>query len=303
MYPTSEMKELTLDVAVRQYLAAQKTRRLSPSTISTYKYILDRFVAFMQPDNPHPTDIGPQHIDEFLASFDDVGDKRLLNYHTALSAMWTWFLKRKICEHHIVRMVDAPRPPQKLIRPFTKDEYYAMMRASYHFPWIGIICRATMSTLAGTGLRVSELCHLKFKDYKDGSLFVRSGKGKKDRRVPVPITTSKFIEAHLANRPPPEPDDFLLVGARGEPLLRHRVRRQVLLVGEKAGVDQPTSHRFRHFFGTEWLRAGGDIVTLKKLMGHSDIRTTEQYLYIQTDDIENAFKRFNPLDHLERAKD
>ena len=288
--------DTTLSQIIDHYLAAQTNRRLSNGTIEQYSMVLGRFTEFFGEKDPIPESIQPHHIDHFLSRFRSLSDKTLLNHYIALSALWTWMLKREYVSRHIVREVDPPMPGEKDVTPFTEKEIQQMMTATWKMPWAGPMLRALVLTLAGTGLRNSEVCALRIRDREVDQLHVRNGKGKKSRRVYLPRTAQDAIAVYHSLRENLEPDDFMFLNAHLQPLNRHRVYKLVQTLGEAAKVESPTVHKFRHYFAVGFLKKNGDIRFLQSLLGHSDIRTTARYLNVTNEDVMDAARKFNPLD-------
>jgi integrase/recombinase XerD len=135
----------------------------------------------------------------------------------------------------------------------------------------------------GCGLRVSELTHLRAADI-DGArnvLWVRGGKGNKDRGVPLPAVLLDELRNYWAEHRPP---NWLFTGPTGQPLDVSNVQRALQLARRAAGLRQPaTCHTLRHCFATHLLEAGTDLPTLQRLLGHSHLSTTLLYLHLRSD--------------------
>lgn len=286
--------DISLSVAIEDYISAQINRRLTHSTIATYSKILEIFSRGF-PHDPHPDTITLRDMDKFFTGLRHLSDKRVQNYHTVLSAFWGWMQKRGYTCENILNAMDLPKPGESPIIPYTRGEVDRMIKATYRKPWVGVMLRALVVSLAGTGIRVSEACAIRMKDYRDLHFIIRRAKGKKVRRVFVPEPAQNAIALYLSTRETPEPDDFLFLSGLHTPLSRKRVYKLVKDLGDAAGVPDATVHRFRHFYATEFLRNGGDIKYLKEILGHSDIKTTEKYLRVEPEDISRAAQRFNPL--------
>ncbi len=135
----------------------------------------------------------------------------------------------------------------------------------------------------GCGLRVSELTHVRVADI-DGSrnvLWVRHGKGNKDRGVPLPATLLDELRSYWREHRPP---DWLFAGPTGRPLDVSNVQRAFQKARRAAGLRQPaTCHTLRHCYATHLLEAGTDLPTLQRLLGHSHLSTTLRYLHPRSD--------------------
>lgn len=159
--------------------------------------------------------------------------------------------------------------------------------------------KAIIFTLLDTGLRASELCNLTVGDYEEsrGRLYIRLGKGSKDRIVYAGRRTQKAIWRYLSTRPKAKPSEPLF--AAGEFLThieRNNLRKVLQRIGKRAGVKGVTVHRFRHTSAVNFLRAGGNLAELRLILGHVDIRTVLIYARLAEVDIEQAAMDHSPAD-------
>ncbi len=155
--------------------------------------------------------------------------------------------------------------------------------------------RAVLETLYGTGLRASELVHLRLDDVDlaERLVYVRQGKGMKDRMVPFGERVRAAIQAYLRERPHvPGP---LFLGARDQPLTRSSLEGLVRKAGQRAGLVRPASpHRLRHSYASHLLRHGASIRHIQVLMGHASLLSTEVYLDVETSDLRKMIERSHP---------
>ena len=135
----------------------------------------------------------------------------------------------------------------------------------------------------GCGLRVSELTHLRVADI-DGTrrmLWVRHGKGNKDRGLPLPDQLLDELRAYWRQHRPAE---WLFAGPTGRPLTVSTLQRAFQAARRAAGLrDGVTIHTLRHCYATHLLEAGTDLPTLQRLLGHSHLATTLRYLHLRSD--------------------
>src|ERR687886_3016189 len=153
---------------------------------------------------------------------------------------------------------------------------------------------AILQLLRHTGLRVGELCNLRLcdirKSERKGSVLVRSGKGDKDRTVPLNHDVREALEAYLKVRPEAS-DDHLFLGQRGEPLQTDGVQLIVRKLARRAGLEKVTPHVLRHSFAKHVLDAGEDLATVSRLLGHERLETTAIYTEPTAADLEEAVAR------------
>jgi integrase/recombinase XerC len=154
---------------------------------------------------------------------------------------------------------------------------------------------ALLNLIVYTGLRVGEVASLRMDDVilneRSGLVIVRAGKGRKYREIPLHKEARKALSAYLEVRPESENDHFFL-GQRG-PLQERGMQTRLSSLGEAAGVEV-TPHVLRHTFATRMLReADVDLVTVSKLLGHSDVTTTAIYTQPNEADLAEAVERLD----------
>jgi site-specific recombinase XerD len=302
--------KLSLTLVIDGFLMACRARRLSENTLRDYLNTFNKFILFKGYD-PIFADISKEDITEFL-SVQTVSNKTLLNYHVGLSALYTWAVNDGLAKEHIIHQVARPKPQKREIVVFSKEDIRSLMRHAdisriYFRPSqgqlqnklpSGLRNKAILYLLLDTGMRVSELCGLKFKDYDPrNQRLVVYGKGDKERSLPISPRTGQIVWKYLATRKNPRKDDPLIANDAGRSMDRTSVLHVLMRIGHRAGVDHVHPHRFRHTFAIEYLRNGGDIYTLQKILGHTTLDMVKNYLKIADADIETAHRRASPVDN------
>ncbi|MGA7990279.1 MAG: tyrosine-type recombinase/integrase [Thermoanaerobaculia bacterium] len=161
----------------------------------------------------------------------------------------------------------------------------------------GVRDRAILELLYGSGLRRHELIALETRDVnlEERTAFIRDGKGKKDRVVPITEKAAHWVATYLSRRPPhPSPRLFLDIKGerplRGTSLLHHF--RELF---SRAGLQESMGfHSIRHACALHLLEGGADLVSIKKLLGHGSIETTAIYLKLTTTHLRRALRRAHP---------
>ncbi len=148
--------------------------------------------------------------------------------------------------------------------------------------------------MLNSGLRCSEALHLRRRDLEPstGKLWVRQGKGKKDRGVWLCEADVNLLAGYMADQGGPE--DLIFTNLKGGPLSSRYVRWMVGEVARAAGVDNKDvhPHTLRHSFATDLLRNTKNLRLVQKALGHENLSTTQIYCHICDDELENAMKTF-----------
>jgi integrase/recombinase XerD len=151
--------------------------------------------------------------------------------------------------------------------------------------------------LLDTGCRISEVLGLRVRDIDlDNLLVTLDGKGRKQRIVPISLELRRALFRYCAEYE--RKTDLLLLVSRADTKLgRRNVLRSVRLLCKRLGFDPPgrTLHSFRHTFAVGYLRRGGNVFALQRVMGHSDLETTKRYVNMTLEDLQEAHERVSLL--------
>lgn len=304
------MSSITLSQSIRGYMLAANARRLSANTLKAYAYTYRRFQQHLGHD-PALASIHVDQIRAYLNSLHTLSPKSVRNHHTALSALWTWAVAESIAPHHIVRDITPPKPAQREILPYTRQDLKAMLAAcdrtaGYARPGkapcdnarpTALRDRAMITLLVDTGIRASELCDLLIWhcDLKNQRITVM-GKGRRERVLPISARTGQVIWRYLASRDDAQRKGgaLFITSNRGK-LDRNSLRRLLERAGQRAGVHGVNVHRFRHTFAIAFLRNGGHVFALQRMLGHSTMEMVRRYLSIAETDIQNAHRDASPV--------
>ncbi len=155
--------------------------------------------------------------------------------------------------------------------------------------------RALVLLLADTGLRIGEVAALRVEDVDlvAGRIWVRRGKGGKSRVVFASAPVLEALQAYWASRSA-RPEDPAFTDLEGQGLSADALKRLIRRLGQRAGV-RIHAHALRHFFATQYLRNGGDPLTLKRLLGHSSLAMVERYVQLVDEDLREAHRRASPV--------
>ena len=194
------------------------------------------------------------------------------------------------------------RTPTTLPRVPTEEELRALLKCCPG-TLVGVRNRAMILVMADAGLRAAEVLRLLVEDWnpQERSLFVRSGKGQKDRVTFIAPTTVRAIKDYLAVRPRVSREDFLFVDVRNYPLKHRYLVQSLHRLSAKAGLPlnrRVHPHALRHFAATSWLRNGVGLDQVRRLMGHASLNTTLRYASLVAADLEQAHKDASAIERI-----
>jgi integrase/recombinase XerD len=278
--------------AVNCFLLERRAAHYSPHTLADYSNTYRLFVAWR--GDCQLDEITTQQIAGFLASR-PVSGKTALNYHTALSALWHWAVDNAIADLNVVRKIPPPRAIQKVIIGYTRADIVALIDAAGQGK-NPARDRAIILLLLDCGIRESELIGLRLGDVSlpSRSLIV-CGKGGVERRLVYSSTTGLALEIWLNHRDHAGPGGHLFITTGGHPFRRDTLVQLLQRLGRRAGVSRCNAHRFRHTFAIQFLRNGGNIFTLQRMLGHTSLDMVKRYLAISQIDLERDHARASPV--------
>lgn len=272
-----------------QYLKLEKN--FSANTIEAYERDLDKFRVFIEDEGKDllMPELGDFHA--FAAIMHDVGiaPTSLSRIFSGLRSFYHFLVISDIIETNPTELLEFPKKPKHLPDVLSLQEVDAMEACIDLSEREGQRNKAIIETLFSCGLRVSELCNLKFSNmYMDEGFIKVEGKGRKQRLVPISRTAIKEImlwnedRKHIDIKPGHE-DYVFLSFRRKQQLTRIMVFYIIRDLVEKAGIKKTVSpHTLRHSFATCLLEGGANLRAIQAMLGHESISTTQIYMHIDT---------------------
>ena len=286
---------------IREYLSfLQVEKGLSKNSIESYRRDLGRLRALAEAVGREPQGLGKPELTEFVMSMSREG-LAPRSVGRALSAV-RGFYRFLLLDGHVkadpTADICAPQGGQKLPRFLTQEEMERLLGAHDTNTPEGVRDRALTELLYATGLRVSELVSLTTSsvDLDTGVLFC-TGKGSKQRRVPVGRSALEWLQRYQAARRvmlAGHESQRLFVGYLGRPLTRQGVWAMLKGAAARAQVRGVTPHVLRHSFATHLLEHGADTRSVQAMLGHSDLATTQIYTHVTTERIRSVYERHHP---------
>ena len=193
----------------------------------------------------------------------------------------------------------GPRIAKGLPRPVTPDDAIGLAEtvdALAVEDWVGARDRAVLLLLYGAGLRIAEALSLKAEALPLGDRLTVTGKGGKQRVVPLLPIVREAVADYAARCPWPLPrDEALFRGAKGGPLAQGMVQKATARARRALGLpDSATPHALRHSFATHLLGAGTDLRSLQELLGHASLGSTQIYTQVDVASLLDTYRNAHP---------
>jgi integrase/recombinase XerD len=273
----------------KRYHEDLQRRNYAARTVTSYT---DAVAKFAKHFGRSPEHLDAEHIRQYQMHLIDRG------------LAWSTF-NQAVCALRLLYKLTLGRPNMVEAIPFGKKPKFLPAVLSPH-EVVRVIAAAVddrfgvmLQTTYGCGLRIAELTHLRIADIDSSRMVVhiRSGKGGKDRLVPLSRLLLQCLRDHWRKR---RPSDWLFAGQKaGQPISTGQVQRLCRLSMLAAGIDKPASmHTLRHSYATHLLESGVDLPTLQRLLGHNHASTTMLYIHLGQ---EHLLHTPSPLDSLPEA--
>jgi site-specific recombinase XerD len=279
---------------VREWLAELKVMGRSEETTKWYRQKMEWYMN--SGGGPSTLDgLTSAEVKRLLGSLIDRGlaPNTIHGFFEVVRAFANWALREGFPVDPAVIRMRPPKVPQTELETYTAAQQEAMLAAAAP-GWPAL----AVQILLGTGMRVGELASLGVDDYEGdgdvGFLKVRRGKGAKFRRVPLSARLRREIDRYMSRHRVESQTSRLLIRIDGEPVRKvtigYLLKRIKLRVGFKVHA-----HKFRHTFATEYLRNGGDIERLRRILGHTSYVMVMRYLHLDKGDLGKDFDLRSPF--------
>lgn len=277
----------------RTYMRLEK--HLSKNTIDSYMRDLAQFAHFiLRMYDVHPKRVEPEMIRNYLTRMYDLGREKS-SQARALSSIKSFFnclILNDVIEASPAELIEAPKPSRPLPDTLSTAEIDRLIGSIDSSTTKGLRDRAILEVLYSCGLRVSELCDLRIGDLFFGEGYIRiTGKGDKQRLVPVSSMARERIQLYLDRRREKFRDEVVFLNNRGQRLTRVMIFTIIKQAAQRAGIVKKISpHTFRHSFATHLLQGGASIRQVQELLGHENILTTEIYTHLNTEHLRQTLE-------------
>tara|TARA_B110000902_G_C14244511_1_gene563746 strand:- start:306 stop:1220 length:915 start_codon:yes stop_codon:yes gene_type:complete len=294
--------------ALQKWLDHQKSLKGSAeNTVTAYAGDVSEFLVFITSHKGESQGLGAlskitiSDMRAWMANSrgSGVGPRSLARKLSAVKVFYRWLAAREGFEPTAVLLTRSPKFTKKLPRPLAIDAARDMIETvemQSLEPWVAARDAAVVTLLWGCGLRISEALGLKGIDAPLPQVMRITGKGGKERIVPVVKAARAAVDAYVKACPHILTDDGpLFRGVRGGVLSPRAIQKAMASARMQLGLPATaTPHALRHSFATHLLNAGGDLRTIQELLGHASLSTTQAYTAIDTARLLDVYDNAHP---------
>ena len=296
----SVQKNLSIEEAFALFVRKAKVKNLSTDTLKTYQYHYDCFARFIDVSKPIEI-ITAAVIEEFtlyIKNECNINDVTVGTYLRTIRAFCYFCMD---CGYIKKFKIIIPKAEKKIKETYTDEELARLLKKPNMSKCSFTEYKAWVfeNYLLATGNRLSSALNVRIGDinFSEGVIIIRKTKNRRQQIIPLSSTLSDVLMEYMQIRGG-DAEDYLFCNIYGEQGNRRSYQQMISKYNFSRNVNKTSVHLFRHTFAKHWILSGGDIIRLQKVLGHSDLEITKEYLQMFGQDLQMDFERFNPLDNM-----
>lgn len=279
------------------YLTVEKG--LSLNTLEAYRRDITKFTGYLSQNKKNITGFNRGDITSFLNHLRDSGNQAntLARNIAALRGLCKFMLLEGLITEDPIENLSTPKGWKRIPRVIGTDEVSDLLKKP-EGKKLSLRDRAILEIIYSSGLRASEAINIKMGDINFEAGFITIiGKGSKERVVPINgptlITIKKYIEESRPEILNHRNSQFLFLAKGGKPMTRQRLWQIIKVYSKQLSIEM-SPHTLRHCFASHLLEGGADLLALQKMLGHTDISTTQIYTKVTPERLKKIHKEYHP---------
>lgn len=271
-------------------------RRMSAHTLDAYRRDLTALTGWAQAQDADIDGLGSEQLRQFIAAEHRRGlsPTSLQRRLSACRSFYAWLLKHRRIEASPAAGLKAPKAPRKLPQVLDADEAVQLVELPTDAP-LGLRDRALLELFYSSGLRLSELCALIWRDLDFATGLVNvMGKGNRQRRVPFGSHARTALEGWRGESGGGDAQP-VFPGRKGGPITQRAIQIRIRQLAQRQGLFKHVHpHMLRHSFASHILESSGDLRGVQELLGHADIATTQIYTHLDFQYLAKVYDAAHP---------
>lgn len=299
----TKVTDKTFQDGYEEYLLDCQARNLREGTLKHYRENYSQISKCIPPDTPL-LEMTKEMWDDYMVKLNEnprIHDVSMRTYARDLKTFLRFFMKKGYIPFYDMCL---PKTDKKPIEVYSDAELQRLLKkpnmkkASFTEYKSWVICNFLLST----GIRRHSLINIKIKDIDLSSnlVYIRVTKNRKPLLLPLNKDIVAILKEYLQYRNATSDEDYLFCNVYGKKLPESTLGHQMVSFHKSRGIEKTGLHRYRHTFAKKWVRMGGNVVTLSKILGHSSLEITQNYLNILLGDVQEDIEEFNILQEIKR---
>lgn len=291
------LNDMTFEQGCEEYLRDCEARNLRSGTIKHYRDSIKQLFKYIDKDSII-AEMDKSTVEALviqLRNNEEINDMSLYTYTRDFKTLLYFFMKQEYLEFFKITIPKADKQP---IETYTDADLLKLLKRpnikqcsfNEYKTWV------IVNFLLSTGVRQNSLLNIRIKeiDFDNGVVMVNVTKNRKPLLIPLNDDVLLILKEYLKYRGGGM-EDYLFCNVYGQQLKKSTLYHSIYEFNRNRGVELTGLHRFRHTFAKKWVTMGGNVVTLQKILGHSSLAITENYLNLLTSDIKKSVNEFNIL--------
>ena len=289
---------LTFEGGCNKYLEDCRQRNLREGTIGHYKQSYTQFYNYFDPNMPIE-DIDESTYKDYVLHLKSTldNDVSINSYLRDLITTLHYFMNEGYIPHFKMQAIKVDKSH---IETYNEQELKLLLNKPNikKCSFTEYQCWVMTNFLFSTGVRQRSLINIQIKDvdFDNNVVYVNVTKNRKPLIVPLNRTMVNILSEYLKYRHHKSNDDYLFCNVFGQQLVKSTCYAKLYDYNKRRGVETTGIHRYRHTFAKQWILYGGYVVSLSKLLGHSSLDITENYIHLLVSDVAKQVDEFNVLD-------
>jgi integrase/recombinase XerD len=273
---------------------------LSQNTLQAYRRDLKNYQAWLRSDDL--LSVSPQRLNDYFYQLHEQGKsaKSIARATSTLKRFYQYLIEQKLITTDPSALLKSPKLIKKIPHVLSEHQIENLLDAPDITTSLGMRDKAILELMYASGLRVSELVTLPFEQINLSAGLVQvTGKGNKERIVPIGEMAQEAIEAYVRSARPQLVKnkwvETLFVSRLGRPMTRQTLWHRIKNLALDADIRVDLSpHGLRHAFATHLLNHGADLRTVQLLLGHEDLSTTQIYTHVAKERLQKVHQQHHP---------
>lgn len=296
----SKVSTPTIEEAFELFLRKCRVKNLTELSIESYKKKMVHFNEFLNGET-NLSIITSDTIDDYILWLRENTEANDITINSYLRSVRAFLYYCMDCNYIPTFKIQLIKAEKKIKETYTDEELQRLLvkpdtnncTFSCYKTWV------FENYLLATGNRISTALNVRICDinFEDGTINLCKTKNRKQQIIPLSHTLADILQEYLQIRGG-EGEDYLFCNEYGQQASCRTYQQLVRRYNIKRNVNKTSCHLFRHTFSKHYILAGGDMFRLQKILGHSDLTVTKEYVAMIGQDLQMDFERFNPLDNM-----